>query len=60
MPKTTQTPRSQVTVGLDFEVLAKLREMAQKEKTTVTKLIEHILVNFVTEREKEVKLNGRL
>ena len=44
MPKITETPRTQVTIGLDFEVLAKLREIAKKENTTVTKLIEKIII----------------
>jgi len=52
MPKITKTPRMQITIGLDFEVLVKLREMAKKENTTVTKLIEDIVVEKIQKRGK--------
>ena len=52
MPKVTKTPRMQITIGLDFEVLARLREMAGKKGTTVTKLIEEIVVEKVQKRGK--------
>ena len=51
MPKITETPRTQVTIGLDFEVLAKLRETAKKENTTVTKLIEKIIIKSLSKGE---------
>jgi len=55
MPKITETPRTQVTIGLDFEVLAKLREIAKKENTTVTKLIEDIIVKSLLKNPRKSK-----
>ena len=55
MPKVTKTPRMQITIGLDFEVLARLREMAEKKGTTVTKLIEEIVVEKVQEGINKIK-----
>jgi len=50
MPKVTKTPRMQITIGLDFEVLVKLREMAKKKNTTITRLAEEIIVERIQKK----------
>ena len=44
MPRLVKVPRVQIRVGIDWEVLSELKEIATERNTTATKLAEELII----------------